>query len=84
MAKGVKRIEKEKDILKLTIEKSKAHLEELEEKLELMKVTLGRMLEVGWWKRLSGFVRNTGRITWTNHMQIQLSSHEPVCRLVPG
>ena len=51
MAQGVKRIEKEKDILKLTIEKSKAHLEELEEKLELMKVNLGRMLEVGWWKR---------------------------------
>ena len=46
MAQGVKRIEKEKDILKLTIEKSKAHLEELEEKLELMKVNLGRMLEV--------------------------------------
>ena len=44
--KGIKRIKKEKDILKLTIEKSKVHLEELEEKLAIMKKDQSRMFQV--------------------------------------
>ena len=43
---GIKRIKKEKDILKLTIEKSKVHLEELEEKLAIMKKDQSRMFQV--------------------------------------